>query len=197
MKKATLIAVLAFALVTILSSAVVAQEVTPEAPVTDTDGNVISTDIDLEGLTADPAMYVGQTVRLEGVIANLINVRTFILGEGAALDDDQILVINSSGEEFDIRVTEGGRFVVTGMVYSSFSDGGLTQIIAHLAESGDLGETSMATPGDAMATVDPMMGAMLPRSTSLAEMVLPDTVFDYTILEVTSADDFQFVQLPE
>jgi hypothetical protein len=177
MKKTLLIA--ALALVMILSSAVAAQEATPEAQ-----GGV-----DLEGLTGDPSLYVGQMVSLEGVVEDLVNVRAFVLGEGVAIDNDQVLVINTSGEEFDIRVTDGSRFVVTGTVYPTFADGGLTQIIARLAESGDLGET--------MATEDPMMDAMLPRSTNLAEMLIPDTLFDYTIVELASADDLQFVQIPE
>ncbi len=190
MKKSSLMAVLAMVLVVFFSSVVTAQEVTP---MPQGEGGV-----DLEGLTGDPSLYVGQTVSLEGVVENLVNVRAFVFGEGVAIDNDQVLVVNTSGEEFDIRVTDGSRFVVTGTVYPSFADGGLTQIIARMAEAGEL-DGAMATEdaADMMATVDPMMGGMMPRSTNLAEMIVPDALFDYTIVELASADALQFVSLPE
>lgn len=177
MKKTALMAVL---LVLLFASVVTAQEVTP---VPQGEGG-----IDLEGLTGDPSLYIGQTVSLEGVVEDLVNVRAFVFGEGVAIDNDQVLVVNTSGEEFDIRVTDGSRFIVTGTVYPSFADGGLTQIIARLAEMGELDE-------GAMATVDPMMP--MPRSTNLAEMIVPDALFDYTIVELNSVDALQFVALPE
>lgn len=177
MKKTALMAVL---LVLLFASVVTAQEVTP---VPQGEGGV-----DLEGLTGDPSLYIGQTVSLEGVVEDLVNVRAFVFGEGVAIDNDQVLVVNTSGEEFDIRVTDGSRFIVTGTVYPSFADGGLTQIIARLAEMGELDE-------GAMATVDPMMP--MPRSTNLAEMIVPDALFDYTIVELNSVDALQFVALPE
>ncbi|MDX2161115.1 MAG: hypothetical protein SF162_07315 [bacterium] len=160
--------------------------------------------VDLEGLTADPDAYLGQTITLEGVVSNLLNVRAFVLGEGAALDDDQVLVINMTGEEFDIRVTDGTRFVVTGVVYPSFANGGFTQLVADMAASG-LMQTDRATmeataESGALAETTPevgVAGGMMAYSTDLAQMIIPDNLFDHTIIAVSSIDQIQLINLPE
>lgn len=204
--KKVLIALIVFVLVALMGTAVFAQEATetPTAPAGDAaataDPNAAQTTpeggdagqggVDLEGLTADAGAYVGQTVRLEGVVDNLLNIRAFVLGEGAALDNDQVLVINTSGEEFDIRLTEGSRFAVTGVVYPSFADGGLTQIVAQIAEMG--GTDAMAT-----AEATESAGGAMARSTDLVAMIIPDDLFNHTIIQVQSIDDIQLLALPE
>jgi hypothetical protein len=173
-------------------------------------------DIDLETLTADPSLFVGQVVTLEGVVENLVNMRAFVLGEGVVLDNDQILVVNASGQELDIRVTDGARFRITGRVYNSFADGGLTQLVANIATTGELMSTEEApmidmtvTPTAEMAMPDAtdeagnvieggggLQPIVIPYTTSLADMVVPDALFGFTIVEITRIDDVVFLELP-
>lgn len=98
-------------------------------------------DATLESVTADTEGYLGQEVTLEGVIAELVNVRAFVLGEGAALDDDQVLVINNSGHEFDLRVTAGQRIRVTGIVHANYVDNGLSGITTSMSTLADDADT--------------------------------------------------------
>ncbi len=83
---------------------------------------------DLENVTANHTSCYGQEVTLTGVIEDLLNVRTFVLGEGAALDDDKVLVINNTGQEFDLRVARDQNVQVIGTVWPSIEEGGLGQI---------------------------------------------------------------------
>lgn len=144
----------------------------------------------LEDLTADPTPFFGQQVTLEGVVSNLVNPAALVLGEGVALDDDQVLVINTSGQPFDIRLTDGARFLVTGTVYPSFADGGVTQLIAALAESGMMTDTS------ANAQATDVVG-MFAYSSNLVDMVLPDDLFNHTILAVQNVEAMQLLELPQ
>lgn len=138
----------------------------------DTTGLVPST---LEDLTADPAPYVGQTVILEGYVEDFVNVNTFVLGEAAALDNDQVLVINTSGEALPVNLFNGDSVIVTGIVHPSLQtriDNGEVVLpedrVAYRRNwtMGDMTvdpvvtpDTSMeATPEESMeATVDPMV----------------------------------------
>ncbi|MFN8528241.1 MAG: hypothetical protein U0670_06495 [Anaerolineae bacterium] len=152
----------------------------------------------LEDLTADPTTFFGQQVTLEGVVSNLVNPAALVLGEGVALDDDQVLVINTSGQPFDIRLTDGARFLVTGTVYPSFADGGVTQLIAALAESGMMPDTSMAGSGDASANAQATdVVGMFAYSSNLVDMVLPDDLFNHTILAVQNVEAMQLLELPQ
>ncbi len=112
----------------------------------------------LESVTADPATYYGQEVTLEGTISELVNVRSFILDEDALLDNDQLLVINNSGREFDLRVTAGQRVTVTGIVHPNYAEGGLNEIstvgMMDPVDTADTMETPMAD-----MTEEPMMEA--------------------------------------
>jgi len=169
--------------------------------------------LDLETITADPTLFVGQYVQLEGFVENLVNVRAFVLGEAAALDNDQILIINNSGDEFDIRLSEGARFLVTGRVYNSFADGGLTQLVAAAAAAGDLdlataeamvlestptAENAPTLVPEATDDTDFEFERMvIPYSTSLADMVVPEAYFNYIIVEITSITDLQFMELAQ
>jgi hypothetical protein len=139
----------------------------------------------LENLTADPKSYVGQQVSLEGTVEDMLNVRAFILGENAPIDNDQVLVINTSGKEFDIRLTKGARFRVTGTVYASFADGGYAQLIG-------AGGAPPATP-EAAETQEAAGTTTLGMSTDIALMFIPANYRTFTIIAVPSIEDFQLI----
>lgn len=105
---------------------ITAQEATEIAPV---EGVPAEGEPTLESVTADPASYYGQEVTFEGVVAELVNIRSFLLGEGAAIDDDQVLVLNHTGQEFNIGLTRDARVRVTGTIYPAFDQGGWDQIL--------------------------------------------------------------------
>jgi hypothetical protein len=160
----------------ILSGAALAQDVaTPTAPVegempaeplAPVEGEVIEGPT-LESVTADPGAVYGQEVTLEGVLAEFVNVRTFVLSEGAALDDDKVLVINNTPIEFDPSLVAGERVQITGIVMPSYNEGGFDQVISNfmniirpgqspgdtgMTDTGDTGAVdAAATPADAAA----------------------------------------------
>jgi hypothetical protein len=152
----------------ILSGAALAQDVaTPTAPVegempaeplAPVEGEVIEGPT-LESVTADPGAVYGQEVTLEGVLAEFVNVRTFVLSEGAALDDDKVLVINNTPIEFDPSLVAGERVQITGIVMPSYNEGGFDQVISNFMNiirpgqsPGDTGAVdAAATPADAAA----------------------------------------------
>lgn len=65
---------------------------------------------------------VGQTVTVEGVVSELVNVRAFTLREDAVIDADGVLVINNTGQPFDLNVTADDRFLVTGIVHNPIEE---------------------------------------------------------------------------
>ncbi|MBE0703982.1 MAG: hypothetical protein IH582_12575, partial [Afipia sp.] len=71
----------------------------------------------LEEVTADSTAFWGSEITLEGVVETFLNVNMFVLSEGAALDDDRVLVINNSGQPFSPDVVLGDRVLVTGIVH--------------------------------------------------------------------------------
>lgn len=73
----------------------------------------------LEDLTMDPDAYMGQTVTLEGYVSEFLNATSFVLGEGATIDDDQVLVINTTGESLPANVFRDDYVMVTGIVHPS------------------------------------------------------------------------------
>ena len=73
----------------------------------------------LETVTGDSAPWYGQVVTLEGEIGDFISTRMFTLGEGAALDNDQVLVVNNSVRMFPPEVMEHARIRVTGRIHPS------------------------------------------------------------------------------
>lgn len=145
------------------------------------DGN-----IDLGELTGNTDAYYGQTVTVEGTVDDLLNVRAFVLGGSGLLSNPQVLVINNSGEEFDVRLTEGARFRVTGVVYPSFADGGLTQVVAN-----------MNTAEQPMAEATAEAGPNMDYTTNLASMIVPDNLFNHTILVISQIQDVALLALPE
>ncbi len=74
----------------------------------------------LEEVTADSAAYWGKTVTLEGTLVEYLNSTIFVLGEGAALDDDRVLVINDTGRPLPANFIRGSRISITGAVLPSF-----------------------------------------------------------------------------
>jgi hypothetical protein len=70
-------------------------------------------------VTGDSAPWYGQVVTLEGEIGDFISTRMFTLGEGAALDNDQVLVVNNSTHTFPPEVMEHARIRVTGRIHPS------------------------------------------------------------------------------
>lgn len=77
--------------------------------------------VTLEDLTAKAELYVGQTVILEGVAEEFVSVKSFLLGEAAALDNDQVLVINTSGDPLPVNIFKGDTLIVTGVVHPSLT----------------------------------------------------------------------------
>ena len=102
----------------------------PVEPVVPAEGEVIEGPT-LETVTADPGAVYGQEVTLEGVLTEFVNVRTFVLSEGAALDDDKVLVINNTPIEFDPTLVTGERVRITGIVMPSYNEGGFDQVISN------------------------------------------------------------------
>lgn len=76
----------------------------------------------IQELVDDPASFAGETVTVEGVVGQLVNVRAFTLLEDAALGVDGVLVINNSGQPYDVNVSADGRFLVTGVVHNPIDD---------------------------------------------------------------------------
>ncbi len=73
----------------------------------------------LEDVTDDSASYYGQQVTLEGVVQNFLSPHVFVLGEDTFLDNDQVLVINRSGQVFAPNIYEEARVSVSGVIQPS------------------------------------------------------------------------------
>lgn len=118
--------------------------------------------VTISDITGDSAAYYGQTVTVDGVITELLNVRAFVISDQNIIDN-QLLVVNNTGREFDLRVTAGQRVIVTGIVHPHAAEGGLSQIVSALPGP-DTGMTTSTTDTgaaqpDVEATVDPAMEA--------------------------------------
>lgn len=101
------------------------------------DGNLLVGDI-----TGDSAAYYGQQVTVQGNVDELVNIRSFLLGEGG-LTNPQLLVLNNSGQEFNIGLTAGAVVQVTGVVYPSYSEGGWDQVMS-LTTGGNMSQATGA-----------------------------------------------------
>lgn len=154
----------------LLSFSVVAAQ---DATMTPTLGSNVEVRTTLEDLTANSANYLGQQVTLEGVIEELVNVRTFVLGEGAALDDDRVLVINNSGREFDLMIRRDQQVRLLGTVYGSINQGSLTQIGATLMNTAEPDAMMTTEPDIALNTAEPgVMMTTEPGMTTTMEATL-------------------------
>ncbi len=189
-KKAALF-VLVLSVAAFSLSIVSAQEVTetpaaPEAPV--------EVQTSLEDLTANPANYYATEVTVEGTIEDLLNVRTFVLGEAAAIDDDKVLVINNTGIEFDLRVAATQQVRLTGTVYPSITEGGLAQLMS--------GDSAISTPepmGTDEVGVDvtemPEMNMEVGDAVvDFSAMSLPEDMNGFTIIVLDSLESMTFIE---
>lgn len=176
----------------------------------------------LESVTADPGSYYGMEVTFEGVVVELVNIRSFVLGEGAAIDDDQVLVLNNSGQEFNIGLTRDARVRVTGTIYPAFDQGGWDQLSQEFSAGGTgmagttdttgamtateeaaMGDMGMEATDEAMAQPTPvpagnnMGGTTGMGGVTLADyplVVLQDRFPSYTLLVINSVDNISFVE---
>lgn len=73
----------------------------------------------LEEITADSPAFYGETVTLEGIILDFVNSSSFVLGEDAVIDNDQVLVLNNSGEVLPVQLFTDEFIVITGVVHGS------------------------------------------------------------------------------
>ncbi len=127
---------------------VAAQSTTPEPTPTD--------ELGLSDVIGNKTQYYGQTVTVEGTIEEVVNVRAFVVGDGATLNDHQLLVINSSDQDFDIGVRKDQMVRLTGTLYPSFNEGGWTQLVGATSVNGP-SPTMQVTASVVAAT--PMVGA--------------------------------------
>lgn len=162
----------------------------------------------LEIVTADPASFYGQEVTFEGVVTELVNIRAFVLGEGAALDDDQVLVLNNSGQEFSIELTRDARVQVTGTIYPAWDQGGWDQVM--MLPMGGMNDLQTGTTTDDQsgemeateeATEEPMAepmssnGAMSGITLASFPMAVLETRFpSHTLLVIDSPDDIAILE---
>lgn len=71
----------------------------------------------LDELTGGADQYYGQRVSIEGMVHELVNVRTFVLrGEGDDLEGNAVLVVNMSGQQFPLTLTADERVQVAGII---------------------------------------------------------------------------------
>ncbi len=86
-------------------------------------------ELGLGDVVGNKTQYYGQSVTVEGTIEEVINVRAFVVGDGATLNDHQLLVIDNSDQPFDIGVRKDQKVRLTGILCPSFNDGGWTQLV--------------------------------------------------------------------
>lgn len=70
----------------------------------------------IQEVVDNPADFMGQPVTIEGVVGEIVNVRGFTLIEDAAIAADGVLVINNTGQSWDLNLTRDSRVLVTGTV---------------------------------------------------------------------------------
>ncbi|MBI5668551.1 MAG: hypothetical protein HZC41_11145 [Chloroflexi bacterium] len=183
-----------------------AQEATPEATVEPFNriAGPWELSTSLEDVTADSEAFYGQTITLEGVIETIINVKMLVLGEGAVIDNDQVLVVNTSGQDFDLSVTEGQRVQITGVVHPSWAEmNDRVDVNAEAtAAAGAIGveATAEATVEAEIPAAEPTAEAtaagLAGQPLDLAELLAQTTLAGYenhTILELTSTNNIVFV----
>jgi len=93
-------------------------------------------EIGLGDVVGNKAQYYGQQVTVEGTIEEVINVRAFVLGDQATLNDHRVLVINNSPQDFDIGVRKDQKVRVIGNLCPSFNEGGWTQLVGSNSVNG-------------------------------------------------------------
>lgn len=78
-------------------------------------------DITLEEIAGNSEEYFGQRVTVEGNVETFLNAKSFILGEEAIIDNDQLIVFNMTNETFDLQVSNDVQVVVTGVILPSLT----------------------------------------------------------------------------
>jgi len=93
-------------------------------------------EIGLGDVVGNKIQYYGQQVTVEGTIEEVINVRSFILGDQAMLSEHRVLVINDSPQDFDIGVRKDQKVRVVGFLCPSFNEGGWAQLVGSNSVNG-------------------------------------------------------------
>lgn len=108
-------------LILTVSLGITAQDATPEA------APAGEAQVTIQEVIDNPDTYVNTPISLSGVVSELVNVRSFLLTEDAALGADSVLVVNNSGQPLPLNLTADERFLVTGMLRSFTRDEGFNQ----------------------------------------------------------------------
>ncbi len=155
---------------------------------------------DIVGITGDPASFYGQQVTVEGTVNELVNIRSFLLGADSS-GANQLLVLNNTGQEFNIGLTKDARVTVTGTIYPSFNQGGWDQVMAAIPTTGaattgaDMaaGQDTTANMATAEATVmtgeDTTAGMATAEATEMSGMATAEAGVsgETTMAETTTA----------
>ena len=131
----------------------------------------------LSDVIGNKAQYYGQQIIVEGTIEQLVNVDAFVVGDQAALNDHQLLVINDSGQPFDLGIKQDQKVRLIGTLYPSFNDGGWMELVGADSVNGP-SPTEQANATAAATTtsgfVTPMTGALATAEMTPGVMVTPE-----------------------
>jgi len=148
-------------------------------------------------VTGNSLDYYGTEVTLEGVVGELANVKMFALGEGVAVGNALVLVVNNSQEDFSIELMPEVRVTVTGVVFPSITaveDGAQTNFGEAVNElidtSDDVFSVEEVPEGDNAEDYD--------NVPQLVDYVYNGNLLDgfnnYTIIVIDSADDITYIE---
>ena len=173
----------------VFGTAAVAQDFTPTPDPMVQPDTIQAGLLTIGDITADSPAYYGQTATVQGNVDELVNIRSFVIG-GGGLGNPQLLVLNNSGEEFNIGLTQGAEVQVTGVVYPHADERGWEQL------SGAIYIPGTEVEGEA---TEPMIEMGQMRYTGVTLQDYPVSIFmdrfpDHTILLVNSMDDIVFVE---
>lgn len=136
-------------------------------------GIVVAQDdgLTLETITGTDEYY-GQHATLEGHVREFISPRIFVLSEGAALDDDAVLVVNLSSN-IDTNIYKGAQASVSGTVQPSLSYIEDNDMVAPMYDvdivpAETMGETDMS---GGMEAVPDDMETLTPEGTDMEPTV--------------------------
>jgi hypothetical protein len=136
-------------LLVLLGSRVVVAQPDPGSPTT------------IGDITGDSMGFYGQTVQIQGIIGEFISTNAFVLTDGVALSNANVLVVNNSGRPLPNSYVKGQEVVVTGRVHPSYSEifnGSVAAFPSYFDERGGLMGSEMTGSG-MVATQDPAMMA--------------------------------------
>ena len=128
----------------------------PDPDSSQVEGMVV--DGDIQAVTDASDEYYGQVVSLEGVVGDFVSSRIFALGQGAAIDNRLVLVVNNSAEAFPPEIMQEARVRVTGRVHPSriaIEEGAQTDFGALFTEQGgDVSDTAEGMAADISTEFD-------------------------------------------